>query len=156
VGEIETFGWKNADSKTPIRQDTVFEAASLGKPVVSYAVLKLVDKHLIQLDDPVSKYIDSPELHEDPRWKDLTIRMLLDHTSGLPNELPTGEKIQFLFQPGTRFSYSGNGFSVLQQVIEKVTQKPFEEFVEESVFKPLQMRSSSFVWREIYDSQKAN
>jgi len=95
VQRTKSFGWPNAALKTQIGNDTIFEVASLSKPVVAYGVLQLVDRRLIGIDDPASKYIDSPELRDDSRWKTLTIMMLLDYTSGLPNELRPGEKLSF-------------------------------------------------------------
>jgi len=156
VQRTKSFGWRNAALKTQIGNDTIFEVASLSKPVVAYGVLQLVDRRLIGIDDPASKYIDSPELRDDTRWKTLTIMMLLDHTSGLPNELRPGERLSFSFTPGTRFSYSGIGFLFLQQIVEKVTRLSFEQYMETAIFKPLHMTSSSFVWRDDYDTRKAN
>ena len=156
VQRTKSFGWPNAALKTQIGNDTIFEVASLSKPVVAYGVLQLVDRRLIGIDDPASKYIDSPELRDDSRWKTLTIMMLLDYTSGLPNELRPGEKLSFSFTPGTRFSYSGIGFLFLQQIVEKVTRLSFEQYLETAIFKPLHMTSTSFVWRDDYDTRKAN
>ncbi len=156
VKRIQNFGWSNTASKSRITNDTVFEAASLSKPVVAYGVLRLVDNGLIAIDDPVSKYIDNPELRDDSRWKTLTIKMLLDHTSGLPNELRPGERASFSFAPGTRFSYCGIGFSFLQQIVERVTGLAFETYMQAAVFEPLHMTSSSFAWREDYEARKAN
>src|ERR1043165_9457464 len=82
--------------------------------------------------------------------------MLLNHTSGFPNELHPGERLGFAFTPGTRFSYSGVGYSLLQQIIERVSGLPFEEYMERNVFHPLGMSSSSFIWRKDYEGRKAN
>jgi CubicO group peptidase (beta-lactamase class C family) len=150
------YGKKNTTTGDPVRRDTVFEAASLSKPVVAYVVLKLVDQQKVSLDAPVSRYIRTSELQSDPRWNRITVRMLLDHTSGLPNELQPGETLQIAFDPGTRFSYSGIGYSYLQQIIETVSGEPFESYIEQVVFGPLQMASSSFVWRPDYESRKAS
>ena len=67
VQRTKSFGWRNAALKTQIGNDTIFEVASLSKPVVAYGVLQLVDRRLIGIDDPASKYIDSPELRDDTR-----------------------------------------------------------------------------------------
>jgi len=63
---------------------------------------------------------------------------------------------RFSFTPGTRFSYSGIGFLFLQQIVEKVTRLSFEQYLETAIFKPLHMTSTSFVWRDDYDTRKAN
>ena len=155
IQPTQAYGLRDASTKQPITQDTIFEAASLSKPVVAYCVLKLADRDLVALDAPVSRYIDVPELQEQPGWKRLTVRMLLDHGSGLPNELRGGEKVQFAFDPGARFSYSGFGFSLLQQVIEAVSHQTFEQHIQAAVFDPLGMKDSSFVWRADYAQRKA-
>jgi CubicO group peptidase (beta-lactamase class C family) len=149
-------GYANTESKKPITTSTVFEAASLSKPVVAFAVLQLVDRGLISLDAPVARYIRVVELSPDPRWNALTVRMLLNHTSGLPNEIRSGEKLSFAFEPGSRFSYSGTGFLLLQRIIEAVTYQTFDSYMKHAVFSPLKMKSSSFTWRLDYEHRKAN
>jgi CubicO group peptidase (beta-lactamase class C family) len=153
---VRVAGYANVATKKPVNPNTIFEAASLSKPVVAYGVLQLVDRGLIGLDAPVRRYIATHELAADKRWGALTIRMLLDHTSGLPNEVRSGAKPGFFFDPASRFSYSGMGFTLLQQVIEAVTRQPFEEYMQAAVFRPLKMQSSSFVWRDDYEERKAN
>jgi CubicO group peptidase (beta-lactamase class C family) len=128
---------------------TVFEAASLSKPVFAYAVLKLVDRGLIGLDVPLFQYV--PGYADDPRIRTVTARQVLTHTSGLPNWRPRGKPLVFAFDPGTRFSYSGEGFVYLQNVVEHLVGTPLDAFVREQVFRPLGMANSSYVWPDPYE-----
>jgi CubicO group peptidase (beta-lactamase class C family) len=115
-------GVKNTASGEKVNSNTVFEAASLSKRVFAYAVLKLVDRRLIDLDVPLFQYF--PGYIDDPRIRTVTARQVLTHTSGLPNWRPNGKPLAFAFDPGTRFSYSGEGFVYLQAVVEHLTGIP--------------------------------
>lgn len=134
----------NADDRS------IFEAASLGKPVFAYAVLRLAGRGVIDLDRPLAEYVDEPLV--DDR---ITARMVLAHTTGLQNEVMPGQTAKVGFEPGTRFSYSGEGFLLLQRVVEKITGKPLPLLMRELVFEPLGMRDSGYVWQPGYESRKA-
>lgn len=155
IGPIAAFGTRNAAGGEPVEHRTVFEAASLSKPVVAYAALKLVDAGKLRLDAPIAGYADGGALTADPRWKRITVRMLLAHRSGLPNELRPGQAPGIDFEPGTRFSYSGMGYLFLQAAIEQATGQKLDAAVDRLVFQPLAMHDSSFVWRSAYEVQKA-
>lgn len=135
-----------------VPNDAIFEAASLGKPVFAYAVLQLADRGVIDLDTPLSEYLNVPL--PDDRMKVITARMVLTHTTGLQNEVMPGQTLRVHFTPGTRFSYSGAGFLYLQRVIEHVTNKPLPVLVRELVFDPLQMRDSAYTWQPDYERRK--
>jgi CubicO group peptidase (beta-lactamase class C family) len=150
------FGVKNADTHEPVNDSTVFEAASLSKPVFAYAVLKLIDSGKLELDKPLSTYLSEPYVQNDERAKLITTRMVLDHTTGFQNEVTPGRPLKTYFTPGERFSYSGEGFLYLQKVVENITGEPFEAFMKRMVFDPLGMTSSSFVWQDKYETLKAN
>jgi CubicO group peptidase (beta-lactamase class C family) len=152
------FGQKNAvnDGVTdgPVLRDTVFSAASLGKPVFAYIVLRLVDRGVIDLDKPLYTYgFAYDRIDEDPRSKLITARIVLDHTTGLPNW--GGTPLKFSFTPGEKFSYSGEGYVYLQKVVEHVTGKSLEELAQKEVFVPLKMEHSTFLWRPILQNQLA-
>lgn len=149
------FGLKNAETREPVDQRTVFEAASLGKPVFAYAVMKLVEQGRLDLDTPLNNYLPHPDLENDERLKLITARRVLTHTAGLPNWRPRGKALQIYFMPGERFSYSGEGYVYLQRVVEKITGHPLDQFMKQNVFEPLGMTSSSYLWRKDYESQKA-
>jgi len=150
------FGVTNSDTKTPVNANTVFEAASLTKPVFAYAVLKLVDSGKLDLDTPLVKYLPGRyDVGDDPRLDQITARHVLSHTTGFPNWRPRGSAtIKIFFTPGDHFSYSGEGFVYLSKVVEHITGEPTDAFVKRTVFDPLEMKSSSLVWRNDYESLK--
>ncbi len=145
------FGVRNSKTKEPVDHATVFEAASLSKPVFAYAVLKLVDDGKFDLDKPLNQYLPGNyDVGDDPRLSQITARHVLSHTTGFPN-WRSDKTLKIHFAPGERFSYSGEGFVYLSKVIEHVTGEPFDDFMKRMVFQPLGMTSSSYVWRESYD-----
>ena len=148
------FGVRNLEANTAVDENTVFEAASLSKPVFAYAVMKLVDAGKLALDVPLVKYLPVPAVLGDERARRITARMVLDHTTGLPNET-IGQALAIHFRPGTRFSYSGAGYAHLQTVVERLTGEPLESFMKKSVFVPLGMTNSSFVWQDDYEARRA-
>lgn len=137
-------------------QASVFQAASLSKPVFAYAVLKLVAEGKMGLDVPVLQYLPQGYRHQfdplkaapaelvtDPRMRSVTVRMLLNHTSGLPNW--AGGPLRFEAPPGAGWHYSGEGYLLLQRAVEEVTRMPLERFMAAQVFAPLAMRDSDYV-----------
>jgi CubicO group peptidase (beta-lactamase class C family) len=150
------FGVTNSETKAPVTDNTVFEAASLTKPVFAYAVLKLVDNGKIDLDTPLVKYLPGRyDVGDDPRLDQITARHVLSHTTGFPNWRPRGDKnLKIYFTPGDRFSYSGEGFVYLSKVVEHITGERLEAFVKRTVLDPLNMKSSNLVWRNDYESLK--
>jgi CubicO group peptidase (beta-lactamase class C family) len=151
---LHTFGVANTKTKQPANDDTVFEAASLSKPVFTYAVLKLVDQGKLDLDAPLSKYLSKPYIEDDPRINQITARIVLSHRTGFRN-WRNKEPLKIYFTPGERFSYSGEGFVYLSKVVEEITGKPLNDFLTETVFVPLGMTSSSYLWRPDYETRAA-
>ncbi len=151
------YGVKNLQTKELVTDSTVFEAASLSKPVFAYAVLKLVDSGKLDLDTPLNKYLPGNyEVGDDPRINQITARHVLSHTPGFPNWRPRNDKmLKIHFTPGERFSYSGEGFVYLAKVIEHITGEKFNDFMKKSVFDLLGMTSSSYVWQDNFASLKA-
>jgi len=149
------FGVKSAQTKEAVVDTTVFEAASLSKPVFAYAVLKLVDGGKLDLDTPLSKYLPQPYIENDERLNLITARKVLSHTTGFPNWRPGGQALKIHFAPGERFSYSGEGFVYLQKVVEHLTNQPLDQFMKAAVLEPLGMTDSSFVWMDRYETMKA-
>ncbi len=151
------FGVTNAETRQPVDDDTVFEAASLSKPLFAYAVLKLVDSGALDLDAPLTKYLPGHyDVGNDPRLDQITVRRVLDHTSGFPNWRPRRDdpNLKIHFTPGDRFSYSGEGFVYLSKVVEHITGEPLAVFMKRTVLDPLGMTSSSYVWRDDYETRK--
>lgn len=149
---VKSFGVK--DGHVPVTQDTIFEAASLSKVVFAYAVLKLADEGKIDLDAPLEHYLVAPYVQGDPRINKITARMVLTHRTGFPNWRPK-EGLTIHFAPGDHFSYSGEGFVFLAKAVERISGQSFNEFMQQMVFTPLGMTSSSYVWRQDYDARTA-
>jgi CubicO group peptidase (beta-lactamase class C family) len=150
------FGVKNAQTKEPVADDTVFEAASLSKPVVAYLILQLADAGIIDLDTPLQKYMPGNyDVGDDARLGKITARHVLSHTPGFPNWRRPGGRLTIHFTPGERFSYSGEGYVYLAKVVEHLTGEKLNDALTRKVFQPLQMTDSSFVWRDGYDKQHA-
>jgi CubicO group peptidase (beta-lactamase class C family) len=147
------FGLSNADTKQSITDDTVFEAASLSKPVFAYGVLKLVDAGKLDLDTPLVKYLPGAYVDDD-RLNQITARIVLSHRTGFPN-WRNNSPLKINFTPGERFSYSGEGFVYLQKVVEHLTGQTLDAFMRKTVFEPLGMTSSSYVWQGGYEARKA-
>lgn len=140
------FGVRDANTKSPVDADTIFPAASLSKPVFTYAVLKMREEKLIDLDRPLVSYLDAKDLPEEPRTKQITARHCLTHSTGWQNwRFAKGNQLQFAFTPGEKWQYSGEGFFLLQRVVEQITGKGFEEVMRERVLNPLGMKRSSYV-----------
>jgi len=156
-GEIvwsEGIGVRHSEYGVPVTPDTVFEAASISKPVFAYAVLGLCERGIIALDDSLDGYLPEPYLDDDPRLSLITMRRVLCHSTGFQNwrrEEPLG----IHFEPGERFSYSGEGYMYLQRVVEEVTGLPLEEFMEGALLGPLRMADSSYVWLDGYEGRMA-
>jgi CubicO group peptidase (beta-lactamase class C family) len=149
------FGVRSAETGEPVDENTVFEAASLSKPVFAYAVLQLVDEGILDLDRPLHEYWDYEYVPGDERYKQITARMVLTHSTGFPNWRPNGGELTIDFEPGSEFSYSGEGFGYLQLAVMQITSEPLQEFVEKRVFEPLGMTSSSYVWQDRFESNFA-
>jgi CubicO group peptidase (beta-lactamase class C family) len=141
---VDGFGKTNSLTGNLVAEDTVFEVASISKAIAAYAAMRLVERGVLSLDEPVHHYLSQPWLPPSPYADQITLRHLLTHTSGLTNAVnPVNKSI--VYPPGERFVYSGVGFIYLQEVMEQVTGKSLEQIAGELVFEPLEMDSSSFV-----------
>jgi CubicO group peptidase (beta-lactamase class C family) len=150
---LHSFGVKDEKTKQVVTEDTIFEAASLSKPVFAYGVLKLVDDGKLDLDTPLTKYLPQRYVAGDDRLDKITARIVLSHRTGFKNWRPNDGELKIYFTPGEKFSYSGEGYVYLQKVVEQITGKKLNEYMNEAVFTPLGMKSSSYVWRSDYDAR---
>lgn len=152
-------GLARADGSAPITPDTVFEAASLSKPVFAWLVLRLADLRLIDLDEPLTARLRPAWLaQKDPRLDRITARDVLRHTSGLPNwrRQPLTEPLQPDSEPGERIRYSGEAFFWLQLVVEQVTNTSLETLARHYLFQPAGMQHSSFAWDDVMAQTSAD
>ncbi|MGC4046561.1 MAG: serine hydrolase domain-containing protein [Armatimonas sp.] len=149
-GEVvwtKSLGVTNTDTRTPMRDDSVFEAASLSKPVFAYVVLKLADEKLIDLDRPLVQYRRPGYLSDHPDIDRITTRDVLRHSTGLPNwRNNPAEKLTLAFKPGSRYGYSGEGFFWLQLVVEQIEGKGIDSVMRSRLFEPAEMKGSAFTW----------
>lgn len=162
VAQVHAAGKRNA-SGDPLQADTIMYAASLTKAAFAYMVLQLVDEGVMNLDRPIATYLDQPlpdyppdkryapwpDLKDDPRWRQLTPRMLLSHRSGFSNFAflePEG-KLRLHFDPGTRYAYSGEGLILLQFVLEQGIGLDVGREMQRRVFDRLGMTRTSMTWR---------
>jgi len=163
---LKGYGSRDKAKNLPLTPDSVMSAASFSKSAFAYLVMQLVGEGKLDLDKPVYQYLPKPvpeyenyrDLAGDPRAKKITARMLLAHTSGLPNwrRFNDDGKLKIAFDPGSRFAYSGEGIDLLQLVVEIVTRKPLETLMRERVFAPLGMTRTSMVWEERFENDYAN
>jgi CubicO group peptidase (beta-lactamase class C family) len=158
VSYTQAYGYANVEKQQPLRTDTIMYAASLTKAVFAYTVMQLVDEGVLSLDAPLPKLLNKPlpdypkyaDLKDDPRWQQLTPRMLLSHTSGLLNwrYINDNGKLDFKYPPGSRYVYSGEGLNILQIAVEERTGIPLETLMQQRVFDRFGMRDTSMVWRD--------
>ena len=128
-----------------VTADTVYAAASLTKTVFSYVLLGLVNEGLLSLDRPAREYLPLPN-PDDPRAPAITLRRLLSHSGGWRNWRNNAtQPLTSDFEPGTKWSYSGEGFFYMQRILEKLTGKGMSQLARERVFEPLGMKRSSMV-----------
>ncbi|MYM90098.1 serine hydrolase [Rugamonas sp. FT82W] len=119
------YGYADVAAARPLRTDSIMYGASLTKAAFAYMVMQLVDERVLTLDAPLSTLLDKPlpgypafaDLRDDPRWRLLTPRMLLSHTSGLLNWrfINENRKLDFKYPPGSRYVYSGEGMQILHK-----------------------------------------
>lgn len=150
----ESFGYKSMDTKEPVSNDTIFEGASLSKPLFAYGVLNLVEKKILNLDTPI-KTIFPKKYVSDPRIDLITPRMVLSHTTGFPNWCLENHPLEIYNYPGEKFGYSGEGYVYLQKAIEYFLSTPLNEYMLNTVLHPLGMKKSSYIWIEDYEALSA-
>jgi CubicO group peptidase (beta-lactamase class C family) len=155
LGWRRGFGVKDNASKEPVDNDTMFEAASMSKPVFAYVVIKLCEKGAMNLDTPLTRYTSERFLEDDPRLDLITARHVLSHTSGFQNWRSDKEPLKIYFTPGEKFLYSGEGYSYLQSVVTHLTGQPIEPYMKANLFVPFGMASSGYVWNDTFARRMA-
>lgn len=148
------FGIRGTHDPSPVDAQTVFEAASLTKPLVSFIALQLVDEGLLDLDAPLQD-LCGEYVPNDTRAHSITSRHVLTHTSGLPNIVRETAPLQTYFAPGERFSYGSSAFAWLQRAMQTVADRPLEALARERVFAPVGMAYSSLEWQDRFAANHA-
>ncbi|HEX6731670.1 MAG TPA: serine hydrolase domain-containing protein [Pyrinomonadaceae bacterium] len=159
---VKAAGVREKTNNAPVTPETVFRIASMTKSFTAMAILKLRDEGKLSLDDPVAKYV--PELaklaYPTSDSQVITIRHLLTHSEGFPEDNPWGDRqlaqsdetlrswlrdgIPFSTSPGTAFEYSNYGFAILGQIVTKASRRPYADYVRDNILRPLGMNSSTF------------
>ena len=165
------FGHADATTGRPLELTTGIYGASLSKSLFAVLVMRLVERGMLDLDTPLQSYVSSPlwenpvttwhqdlsDLRDDPRLGRITARMCLAHTTGLPNWrwFEPDQKLRIHFEPGQRYSYSGEGMTLLQVVIERLTGETLERLAEREIFAPCGMTMSSYTWQPRFEADFA-
>ena len=172
IVKAEGYGLANIELNVPARPETVYKIGSVSKQFIASGIMMLIQEGKISLDDKISKFLDgTPDT-----WKDITIRHLLTHTSGIVREAPgfdplkiqndadvikTAYPLPLRFTPGEKYEYCNVGYFSLAEIIRKVSGKPWGDFLNERIFTPLEMtatrtttitdlvpnRANGYLWR---------
>jgi len=150
------YGYANVEHQVPVKLETIFQSGSMGKQFTALAIMILVEREEIDLDTPLKEYIDDlPK-----KWKNITVRHLLTHTSGLgdyPDEVDYTQeyteeemfeiikKTSLEFQPGEQYSYSNLGYMTLGVLIQAITGEFYGDFLHANVFEPLGMKTARII-----------
>jgi CubicO group peptidase (beta-lactamase class C family) len=156
--KAQGYGLANVEHQVPVKPETIFQSGSLGKQFAATAVMMLVEAGKLALDDPITRYFDAAPAG----WRDITVRHLLTHTSGIKDW--EGEKdIDYRrdyseeqlakvamglppdFRPGTQWSYSNTGYVLLGILIHKVSGQFYGDFLHDRVFEPLGMTTARVI-----------
>jgi CubicO group peptidase (beta-lactamase class C family) len=166
IAYLHAYGLRDTEKNLPLTPDSVMTSASLSKPAFAILVMRLVQEHVLDLDKPIAAYLPKPlpdypgytDLLGDDRWRKLTLRILLSHTTGFANYrgLEDDHKLKFHFDPGTRYGYSGEGIQLAQFVVESATGKSLTDLMQENLYRPLGMTRTSMIWEPRFESDFAN
>lgn len=156
IVRAEGFGLANVELQVPVKPETVFQSGSVGKQFTATAVMMLVEEGKVSLDDPLTKYFsDAPA-----SWKDVTVRELLSHTAGFTDYPKTFdfrkdwtedeliklvESVPLDYPPGTKWAYSNLGYLTLGILIHRVTGEFYGDFLQQRIFKPLDMQTTRII-----------
>jgi CubicO group peptidase (beta-lactamase class C family) len=168
------FGVRDNITKAPVRHETLFEAASVSKTAFAYAVMKLCENGVLNLDTPLVKYGAPPLLEGDPRTEQITARHVLSHTSGFQDFRSRKEPLKIHFSPGEKFLYSGEGYYYLQSAVTHLTGHvdrndcakyecdlevcgtDIEAYLKRTLLQPFGMEASGYLWNDILAEHSAS
>ncbi len=153
------YGLANVEHRVPVRRDTMFQSGSLGKQFTAAAVLMLAERGTLALEDPLGKYLPPGP----PAWSRITVRQLLDHTSGIHDSEEDGEVFDLRreysddqiidvahsypldFAPGSRWKYNNMGYVLAGIIVTRLTGAPYGEFLRHEIFRPLGLRTARII-----------
>ncbi|MEL7023941.1 MAG: serine hydrolase domain-containing protein [Pseudomonadota bacterium] len=152
-GEVvyeSTFGVEHVGTKAPLTTRSVFEAASLSKPLFGFLAMTFVQDGLLDLDRPLHEYLPNPDFPDDERYRRITARHVLAHQTGLPNWRDDNPELGLAlkFTPGEGFFYSGEGYEYLAEVLAHLAQTNdagLEALFQERIAQPLGMTRTTFI-----------
>ena len=163
IVSTRAYGMADQERGIALRTDSIMYGASLTKAAFAHLVLQLVDEGVIDLDAPLPRQLRQPlpdypqyaDLRADPRWQQITPRMLLSHTAGFPNFrwINDDKKLDIKFAPGSRYVYSGEGINLLQLVVEERTGQPLARLMQARVFDRFGMKDSAMTWRSEWEGR---
>ncbi|MFL6632452.1 MAG: serine hydrolase domain-containing protein [Massilia sp.] len=161
VAKVKAFGTRNASLGQPLTPDTIMAGGAITKAAFAYMLLQLADEGRLDLDAPLTKLLPHPlptyrerpydfsDLAGDARWQALTPRILLGHGGGLANYrwLEPGGRMRIHFEPGSRYAYSSEGYTILQLIVEQGLRLDVAQEMRRRVFDRFGMRNTSMHWR---------
>jgi len=154
------FGVRDARTGEAVTTETVFEAASMSKPVLGLIAMQLVQEGRLDLDRPLVAYLGHDYLPGQPEHRRITARMALSHRTGLPNwragYAEMGGPLALEFAPGSEYTYSGEGILFLQRAIEAIAGEPLDRLARQRLFAPLGLVRTSFAWTESIERDLAS
>jgi len=152
--QVKVFGEITKGISAPY--NTIFNVASLTKPLTAMLALKLVSLGKWNLDEPIYKYWTDPDVAKDPRNKKLTTRLILSHQTGFPNWrwMNKSHQLDFQFDPGTKYQYSGEGLEYLRKALENKFKKSLQKLASELIFHPTKMNDTRYVWDKGIDASR--
>lgn len=166
VSFIKSYGVKSLKTNDPVTNESVFHTASVSKCFAATAIHQLVEKGRINLDDRLVKYLPYFKMN-DPRYGTITLKQILNHTSGIPDPLSNfwsnsdtdngvAERfvrslsgLSLVDEPGNNWHYSNIAYDILADIVFKVTGETFEDYLKENIFNPLDMKNSDFLLSRI-------
>lgn len=140
----------------PATPQTLYNIASLAKPITAELVLRLASSGQLKLDEPISAHWVDPDIADDPRHQQLTPALCLSHQCGFPNwRHETDDKLSFVFEPGERAGYSGEGYQYLGNYLQARMDAPFEQLMQRHLFSPLGMTNTAYTHKPWFEGRIA-
>jgi CubicO group peptidase (beta-lactamase class C family) len=153
-------GVTSVDTKEKVTDETLFDAGSMSKTPFAFLVMKMVDKGILNLDEPLYTYLAYPDIAYDNRYKLITARMVLCHTSGFVNWrfMNKDNKLELRFTPGTSFGYSGEAYEYLANVVahlNSISKNDLQDLFQKEVAIPLGMQHAYYKWNDYLEKHRA-